>query len=494
MIISEIPSPWHLLMISARSEGALASVTDTIVRFLGDSPRVGLADVSFTLLAGRELLDLRKALVCRNAEDAVAVLRGQHPRRLITGASQARNRKTVFFLSDRSVPALNRATALYASLPVFRQGVDRCLDLAGGQGADKLARTFLSDEKVPDAPAAFVFLYALAQQWLAWGLSPDALIAEGAGECVAAHLAGCISLEAALTLARGGPSAAQTAAPPRLPYHSGVTGTWISPRDIADGGYWSTLATDAGVAAPYRVAEDDRVALDIGSGDVRAASQLGVTEDVSPDLSADAQQWMLSSLGRLAVSGARIDWMAHFAGKAVKRLSLPTYSFEPLTHWFTVDKATSAAAPIPAPSSSSAPSLPAQETADAAAEGMVERFLVETCQDLLGIEPIGLHDNVMKLGMDSLNVMQLSLAVNRRFGTSIAPHHMFSEPDIASLARKILAIRPDLKASGAPPSRPAAPSGGTSVAQLARLVENLSDAEVKRMLSELGVSREYCNG
>lgn len=524
MIISQIPSPWHLLMISARSEGALASVTDNIVRFLGGGPQADLADVSFTLLAGRELLDLRKALVCRDAEDAVAVLRGQHPRRLITGTSQARNRKTVFFLSDRSAPVLDRARTLYASFTVFRQEVDRCLDLAGGQVADELARTFLSDGKAvsamettpgqtcPDAPAAFVFSYALARQWLGWGVSPDALIAEGAGECVAAHLAGCIPLEAALTLAiarghlaggknrDGALGQAQAAirnaapAPPRLPYHSGVTGAWIAARDIADSGYWSKVATDAGAAASYRVAEDDRVALDIGTGDVRDASQVDVTEDFDPDPAADGQHWMLSSLGMLAVSGAKIDWKAHFADKAVRRLSLPTYPFEPLNHWFAIEKTTRTDDDPDRPPPGIEPNMPAQGADGAGAEGMVERFLVETCQELLGVEPIGLHDNVMKLGMDSMNVMQLSLMVNRQFGISIAPHHMFSEPDIAGLARKISAIRPDLKASGAAPSRPAATSGGTNAAQLVRLVESLSDAEVKRMLSQLGVSREYGNG
>lgn len=511
MIISQ-PSPsWHLLMISARSEAALAALTGTIVHFLGGSPQVGLADVSFTLLAGRERLDLRKALVCRDAEDAVAVLRGQQPWRLITGPSQARSRKTILFLSERSTPALDLAPGLYASLPVFRQEVDHCLGLVGGQPADDLARTFLPERKAvcaieatpgqacADAAAAFVFTCALAKQWLGWGLSNDAMIAEGVGECVAAHLTGCLSLEAALALAvargraargdtRGAlddaAAAVRNAAPvpPRLPYHSGVTGTWITPQDIADAGYWSMLATAAGAAAPFRLTEDDGLALDIATGEVRDASQPSAMAEFDPDPAADGLHWMLSSLGRLVTGGATIDWKAHFADRAVRRVSLPTYPFEPRRHWFAFDKPADDAPAI-------APPRPAAAAAGGGSE--IERFLIETCQELLGVEPITLHDNVMKLGMDSMNVMQLSLRVNRQFGISIAPHHLFSEPDIASLTRKISAIRPDLTAAA--PSRPATAPGATNAARLVRFVESLSDAEVKSMLAQLGVSRGHRN-
>jgi acyl carrier protein len=131
----------------------------------------------------------------------------------------------------------------------------------------------------------------------------------------------------------------------------------------------------------------------------------------------------------------------------------------------------------------------------------VEKFLVETCQELLGIDSIGLHDNVMQLGMDSMNVMQLSLRIEQAFKLKIAPHHLFSKPHIGSVIEKILALRPDLASApiadasvSASPAKPAAQiktdnaTDDDELAEMASFVNNLSDLEVNRLLMELNAS------
>lgn len=535
-MISQSPAgaaqSWHLLMLSAKSEAALASLAGNLVKFLRSEKKLDLADVSFTLLAGRELLELRQALVCRDLEDAVQVLQGYQPQRLLTAASPATNRKIAFSFTDRDLAGMEMARAIYATQPVFRKEVERCtgsmaepsaFDLHGLFFPERVchssAEAALSRPEIAQ-PACFVFQYALAKLWLSWGLQPDVLVGEGAGECVAAHLAGSISLEDAFYLAMlrgralqyGRASAADERAEsrirgilplaPRIPYVSGITGNWVEADAVGRGEYCLELAyrpVASGASAAGLLMDGDRLLLEVGSGKISDPLPEQVPMGESPSgtgrndpAMADGWCWLLNTLGALAVRGARIDWQAHFADRAVKRISLPTYPFEPRRHWFVGAKEVREQE-VPRGAESSQDQEGGQGKVTPSRHGPVEDFLIVTCQDLLGIGSIGLNDNVMQLGMDSMNVMQLSLKVNEAFRISLAPHHLFSRPTLASLAEKIQSQRPDLKADGAlapatarPVPRPRRGESDSAEAQLRKLVENLSDAEVNRMLLELG--------
>jgi hypothetical protein len=104
----------------------------------------------------------------------------------------------------------------------------------------------------------------------------------------------------------------------------------------------------------------------------------------------------------------------------------------------------------------------------------------------------------MQLGMDSMNVMQLSLRIEQTFKINIAPHHLFSKPHIASVAGKILALRPDLanapvadvpaSVSSAKPATQTNTIKDAELAEMARYVNKLSDMEVNLLLMELDAS------
>ena len=67
--------PWQLLLLSARTETALAAQTERLAAHLEEHPEQPFADVAYTLQLGRRQLDHRRVLVCRDSADAAAVLR-----------------------------------------------------------------------------------------------------------------------------------------------------------------------------------------------------------------------------------------------------------------------------------------------------------------------------------------------------------------------------------------------------------------------------------
>lgn len=66
--------------------------------------------------------------------------------------------------------------------------------------------------------------------------------------------------------------------------------------------------------------------------------------------------------------------------------------------------------------------------------GELEQGLARLWSDFLGIEPIGIEDNLLELGGDSLLVIRLLAKVRSIFGVELHPTTFFKNPTIASLA------------------------------------------------------------
>ncbi len=210
--------PWQLLVLSARTPAALDAATRRLAAHLARHPALSLADAAFTLQNGRRAFEHRRAVLARDADEAVAALEALDPERTATGRAAQRGVPVAFLFPGQGTQEPGMAAGLYRDEPVFRAELDRAaaafhphlgFDLrevliAEGPGrmpprAAELARTEVAQ------PALFAVEHALARTWMAWGVRPKALLGHSLGEYVAACLAGVLPLDdaAALVAVRG---------------------------------------------------------------------------------------------------------------------------------------------------------------------------------------------------------------------------------------------------------------------------------------------------
>ncbi|WP_437832137.1 type I polyketide synthase [Sorangium sp. So ce1153] len=210
------PRPCELLVLSARSSASLERLTDALAEHLEDHADLELGDVAHTQQLGRRAFAHRRAVVCRSREEAARALR-ERGDALRSGAPVAGPRAVAFLFPGQGAHRTDMGRDLYETEPVFRDEVDACASrLERHLGTDIRKALFPAPADREEAgrrldrtsmtqPALFVVEYALARLWMAWGLTPDAMLGHSVGEYVAACLAGCLSLDDALALvaARG---------------------------------------------------------------------------------------------------------------------------------------------------------------------------------------------------------------------------------------------------------------------------------------------------
>ncbi len=219
LVLEEAPSrqsepsrrPSQLLLLSARSPAALEQATANLGEFLPSSP-ANLADVAHTLRVGRRAFSYRRAAVGRDAEDALQVLSGREPHRMVTAKAAEQEPSVAFLFPGGGAQHPNMGRDLYENEPVYRQAIDTCFAFMASRWKIELAPLVFPDEAAEKEarrelerpslalPALFSTEYALCRLWESWGVKPAACIGHSMGEYMAALEAGVFSLEDGLSL------------------------------------------------------------------------------------------------------------------------------------------------------------------------------------------------------------------------------------------------------------------------------------------------------
>jgi amino acid adenylation domain-containing protein len=202
----------ELLVLSARTPAALETASGNLARYLEGHPEANLGDVAFTLQTGRRHFPHRRIVVAGDAAGAARALTDPGAPGTATVHDEGRQRPVVFLFpgSGAQYPAMARG--LYDREPVFRAELDRSaevlLPLAGFDLREVLYGAGAGDEEAAARlrrtgfahPALVAVEIALARLWMAWGVTPRAMLGHSLGEYTAAHLSGVLTLEDALAL------------------------------------------------------------------------------------------------------------------------------------------------------------------------------------------------------------------------------------------------------------------------------------------------------
>lgn len=256
--------------------------------------------------------------------------------------------------------------------------------------------------------------------------------------------------------------AAVRPAAPTVPFVSNVTGTWISDVETTDPGYWAAhLRSTVRFAEGLGALLDSRAAVWLVgpgrsyAGWVRRHASSGHADPVltclaSPDDDVTDRVQLLGAVGQYWSAGGTVDWPAVFSGRQTRRLPLPAYPYqrrhlwavESPGGWMTagpaqagVDEHAVTAALDGEGAAKAAGAGGAAAGPDATPRSAVEREVAEIWSHLLGIRPVGIHDDFFELGGDSLLAIRVAADVRERLGKGVEPGLVARCRTIAAFAR-----------------------------------------------------------
>ncbi len=195
----------HLILLSARTDTALARRCADLARWLERHETVEMVDVAHTLRVGRRRFERRLAFLADDRAEAVTRLRAYPDRpETMPGASTRADSAPVFFaFPGTGTQYRGMARGLYASEPVFAAALDHCNVLYEALEGVSLTDAIFGDEADLERmsramPAIFAVEIALGRLLESWGVAPQGMIGHSLGEYAAACLAGVFSLPDAM--------------------------------------------------------------------------------------------------------------------------------------------------------------------------------------------------------------------------------------------------------------------------------------------------------
>jgi amino acid adenylation domain-containing protein len=238
---------------------------------------------------------------------------------------------------------------------------------------------------------------------------------------------------------------------PKIPYISGVTGTWATSAQTADPAYWAShfrqpVQFSAGIT---ELMKTSGVLLEVGPGNVLATlarqhkasgKDFAIISTLADGFSGEGDALSLASAqGAMWLAGVALDWSAVHSGESRLRVSLPTYPFERKRFWLESPEtgaassdfapensaqqsnASNGALPVRTEESPAVKPAPNSPSLSVPRAVRLRAALSELLQDLSGvsISEKEYSATFLDLGFDSLFLTQVTQALQSKFHIKI---------------------------------------------------------------------------
>lgn len=386
-------SSWSLLIWSARDPDALERMTVNLKNHLQKYPDIPLEDAAYTLQTGRTIYPHRRILVTANREEAIQQLSQPDHSSLKTHVSEEDNSPLTFWFPGVESYYDDMGRQLKEVEPYFKEQWELCM--TGAEASTASVRLF-------------AFQVALARLMISWGLAPQICIGEGSGIYAAKCISGEWSESDALTALNQG----------------------AGNEEIDE---WSV--------EPIR--QDNRnLIVAFGPRRSQAERTVELVREEGSDVS--DIQFLLMALGDLWLYGQSIDWSGVYRSRErpLFHVPLPSYPFERSRFWIE-DKQlrswglTNTQDTEPETAASYSHPRPGLKAPFQSPKTTEQKELVTIWERLFGIGPLGIQDDFIELGGDSLKALNMIRTVQHRMEVAMPLTEFFKEPTIQHMSQYI---------------------------------------------------------
>ncbi len=372
-----------IVTLSAKTEKSFKSYAEKLKEYL-ENTQNSISDITYVLNLGRDDYEFKKAFVVADKEDFINQINDVSVWNF--NENMPNQRSLIFLCSGNSIIDNNLIDILTCKYPIFKSHWDACKEKAN-----------ISN----NSAGIIAFQYSVYKTFIALGIKPKHVFGTGVGNITVEAITGKISIESALKKAE--------LTPPNSHHFN---------RE----GFINTVNS--------LIKTDHFVFVELGI--------IGILLDTLKEINNNSiiafslikdQPSLLRLLCKLYTENLPIDWKIFYEGKNVRRVEVPSYSFDKISCWPNIKLNTH---------SKDIANVSREDLIEIDFDGTeTEKYLAQVWANLLKSDSISLDDDFFDIGGNSLMGMQVINRIKEKYAVNLEFDDLYEYSSLRKLAEYI---------------------------------------------------------